>query len=127
MIFSIQRYLEDYFHRRGLADNDQYAVALANLYGRRRSGLSEESFLATMRKVPTVFYRNNPELDRSEFDRKLLGLLDSRFKKKKECSQGLIPTSLKNSTGRRPDHVTRVESRSRNSCLSSEGLFRLPG
>lgn len=32
MIFSVQHFIEDYFHRRGLTDLDQFAVRLANAY-----------------------------------------------------------------------------------------------
>jgi hypothetical protein len=82
MIFSIQRYLEDYFERRGLSDIDQYSVSLANLYSRRRSMVSEDQFISLMRKIRTVFYKNNPTLNRPEFDKSLLNILDRKFEKK---------------------------------------------
>jgi hypothetical protein len=36
VVFSIQRFLEDLFARGRNDDPDQYAIALANLYDRRR-------------------------------------------------------------------------------------------
>jgi hypothetical protein len=82
MIFSIQRYLEDYFERRHLSDVDQYAVSIANLYDKRRNATSEAQFINLMRKIRTVFYKNNPDIDRSTFDRNLLRILDQKFQKK---------------------------------------------
>jgi hypothetical protein len=85
MIFEIQTYVEDYFNRRGLADPDQYGVALAKLYDRQRHGKTIPEFLSAMRRVRTVFYKRNDQIEREAFDRKMLTLLDSRFKKK-DCS-----------------------------------------
>lgn len=85
MIFSIQSYLEDYFNRRGLGDSDQYAVALARLYDRERQGKTPSAFLSAMKRIRTVFYKRNDQIDRERFDPKMLALLDSRFKKK-DCS-----------------------------------------
>lgn len=82
MIFSIQRYLEDYFHRRNLEDMDQYAVSLANLYDRERRGMKEDEFLRSVRRLRTVFFKKNSHVDRGRFERNLLGALDRRFKKK---------------------------------------------
>lgn len=82
MIFTIQAYLEDYFDRCGLHDKDQYAVRLANLYDRERHSKDAASFLSSMRRVRTVFYRRNAHTQRARFERKLLTLLDTRFKKK---------------------------------------------
>jgi hypothetical protein len=72
MIFSIQRYLEDSFDRRGLRDVDQYAVKLANLYARRRHEEADATFLKSLRRVRTAFYRNNPALARAPFEEELL-------------------------------------------------------
>jgi hypothetical protein len=85
MIFSIQTYLEDYFNRRGLGDPDQYAVVLARLYDRERHGKTVPVFLATMKRIRTTFYSRNDHIQRETFERKLLTVLDSRFKKK-DCS-----------------------------------------
>jgi hypothetical protein len=82
MIFAIQTYLEDYFNRRGLGDPDQYAVALARLYDRERHSMTGPAFLAAMKRIRTVFYKRNNNLHRDTFDRKMLTLLDTRFKKK---------------------------------------------
>jgi hypothetical protein len=82
MIFSIQHYLEDYFHQRNLSDVDQYAVKLANLYALRRTGKTEPDFLKVMNRLQTAFYRNNSQLDRKSVERDLLMRLDRRFKKK---------------------------------------------
>lgn len=82
MIFSIQRHLEDYFSRRGLDDPDQYAVALAKLYDRSRHGTTAPAFLSSMNRMRTVFFRRNRQVQRDSFERKILELLDSKFKKK---------------------------------------------
>jgi len=96
MIFSIQTYLEDYFNRRGLADPDQYAVTLARVYDRERHGKAVPVFLAAMKRIRTSFYRRNDHVQRETFERKLLTVLDSRFKKK-DCStsQRRSPKELK--------------------------------
>jgi len=86
MIFSIQSYVEDYFNRRSLDDADQYGVALAKLYARHRQGKSVPEFLSAMRRIRTVFYKRNDFVDRESFDRRMLMLLDSRFKKKDSAS-----------------------------------------
>jgi len=86
MIFSIQTYLEDYFNRRGLGDPDQYAVSLAKLYDSERHAKTVPAFLAAMRRVRTVFYKRNNHLQRNVFERKILTLLDGRFKKKDSSS-----------------------------------------
>jgi len=82
MIFSIQRYLEDYFNRCGLGDPDQYAVNLAKLYDRERHGNTTPDFLSAMKRVRTVFYKTNERIQRAAFERKILTLLDNKFKKK---------------------------------------------
>jgi hypothetical protein len=96
MIFAIQTYLEDYFNRRGLSDPDQYAVALARLYDRGRHGKTIPEFLSAMKRVRTVFYKRNDHVQRDTFDRKMLALLDTRFKKKGcSSSQRQSPRELK--------------------------------
>ena len=82
MIFSIQHFLEDYFHHRNLSDVDQYAVKLANLYALRRKGKTGADFLKAMSRLQTVFYRNNSHLNRASLERDMLLHLDRRFKKK---------------------------------------------
>jgi hypothetical protein len=82
MIFSIQRYLEDYFDRCGLTDPDQYAVSLAKLYDGERRGKAATRFLASMKRIRTVFYRTNAHTQRDGFERKVLALLDGKYKKK---------------------------------------------
>ncbi len=84
MIFSIQRFLEDYFEGRSLRDADQFAVSIANLYENRRAQTSDNQFLVAMRKLRTVFYKNNSSLIRADFERHLLKLLDDRFDPKKK-------------------------------------------
>ena len=83
MIFSIQRYLEDFFERRGLRDVDQYAISYANVYDRTRPGQAQER-LKAIRRIRTAFYKNNNQLDRENFEGLLLSTLDKRFKKKLE-------------------------------------------
>ncbi len=84
MIFSIQRFLEDYFEGRSLRDVDQFAVSIANLYDNRRAHTSDADFLRAMRRIRTVFYKNNVSLTRADFERHLLKLLDGRFHPKKK-------------------------------------------
>ncbi len=82
MIFSVQHYIEDYLDHRNLLDVDQYAVKLANLYTSKRADVSDEDILKSMRRIRTVFYGNNSELDRSSLEREILRRLDRKFKKK---------------------------------------------
>ena len=101
MIFSIQRFLEDYFARRNLRDVDQYAVSFSNLYDRERQGKSASAFLKTARRIRTLFYRNNLQLNRSEFEKSILTVLDGQLKKKPrrelDSSQGASLKSVANS------------------------------
>ncbi len=94
MIFSIQRYLEDYFERRGLIDNDQYAVKVANLYVAARYTRNEAAFRRRLTGIHTVFFRANPALTRADFQGELLRTLDRRFPKKKSPSRQISPHSL---------------------------------
>lgn len=82
MVFSIQRFLEDYFNRRGLTDGDQYAISLANAYDRARGNLKSDDFLRSLRRIRTAFYSINSHVDKDEFLRTLLPVLDRKFKKK---------------------------------------------
>src|SRR5713101_2451342 len=86
MIYSIQSYLENYFNRCGLADPDQYAVSLAKLYDRQRHGKTAPAFLSAMRRIRTVFYNQNEHTQRPVFERRMLTLLDTKFKKKESSS-----------------------------------------
>jgi hypothetical protein len=94
MIFSIQTYLEDYFRNRGLQDTDQYAVSLARLYDRDRLAKSDTAFLSTMKRIRTIFYRRNSQIERDSFDVKMLSLLDAKFKKK-DCSSHQRQSQIK--------------------------------
>jgi hypothetical protein len=82
MIFSVQRYIEDYFERRHLADVDQYAVKLANAFAGSPTDMSDKQVLKAFSRVRTVFFRNNPHINRNQFESTLLQLLRSKFKKK---------------------------------------------
>ncbi len=82
MIFSVQRYLEDYFQRRGLTDSDQYAVKVANFYARLQPATTENDSLRLLHRIRTTFFRANTNLDRSKFESELLKLLKREFKKK---------------------------------------------
>lgn len=86
MIYSIQTFLEDYFNRLGLVDVDKYAVGLARLYDRQRHGKTQPAFLSSMKQIRTGFYKQNENTQRSAFERKILTLLDGKFKKKEFCS-----------------------------------------
>jgi hypothetical protein len=79
MIFSIQRFIEDYFQKRNLSDVDQFSVSLSNLYDSKRAQMSQGQFLLAMRRVRTLFYKTNAHLKRRDFERGLLKLLDDRF------------------------------------------------
>jgi hypothetical protein len=92
MIFSIQRYLEDYVDRRQLKDVDQYSVSLANLYAAKRGRSSKSEFQKAVRRIKTVFFRNNPALKRQDFERELIARLDERFLKKKSIDG--LPTDF---------------------------------
>lgn len=81
MNFSVQSYIEDYFHQRNLRVHDNYAVRLASLFVSRRVGAKEPEFLAMMRRISTVFYANNSGLSRVDFEQKLLKHLDAQFRK----------------------------------------------
>jgi hypothetical protein len=86
MIFSIQRDLEDYFHRCGLGDPDQYSVALARLYDQQRGHKTSDAFLSSMGRIRTAFFRANQGIRRTALERKILDHLDGKFKKKVSCS-----------------------------------------
>ena len=43
------------------------------------------AFLSAMKRIRTAFYKRNDHIQRDAFDRKMLTLLDSKFKKK-DCS-----------------------------------------
>lgn len=94
MIFSVQRYLEDYFERLGLRDVDQYAVKLANVYSSLKPNSTESDALISIHHIRTVFFRNNHELNRSEFESTVLGVLKRQFKKKDPAQE--FPGDLKN-------------------------------
>jgi hypothetical protein len=96
MIFEIQRFLENYFHRCGFSDTDQYAVNLATLYDRKRHVKTGPFFLAAMKQLRTTFYRKNEQIRREAFEKKILSLLDREFKKKEySSSQKQSPQELK--------------------------------
>lgn len=83
MIFSIQRYLEDLFERRGLRDPDQYAVKLANFYDQSRQHYAQAKFVQDMARIRTSFFKANTINERTSFDKELLRRLDGKFLKKK--------------------------------------------
>lgn len=90
MIFSIQRFIEDHLESRRLEDIDQYAVGIANLYDQSRKRKSDAQILASMHRMRTAFFRVNQTLNRADFEKSLLGRLDSRFKKKLLNSATLV-------------------------------------
>jgi len=91
MIYSIQTYLENYFDQCGLRDVDQYAVGLATLYDGQRRGRTPGAFLDAMRRIRTGFYKRNSQMQRPAFERRILSLLDRKFKKK-VCSSSQTPS-----------------------------------
>lgn len=86
-IFSIQRFLEDYFERRGLSDVDQYAVRVANAYEHLTLGATEVTVATTLGRLRTAFFRRNTDLQRKQFERQLAKVLLRRFKKKRMILQ----------------------------------------
>ena len=83
MIFAVQRFLEDHFERRGLADVDQYAIRVANLFDRVGPEVREEALAQQLARLRTAFYRRNHNIDRKEFEAQLAATLRRRFQKKK--------------------------------------------
>jgi hypothetical protein len=83
MIFSVQRFLEDHFERRGLSDVDQYAIKVANVFERLDPNTSKEDMARELGRLRTAFYRRNHELDRRHFEAGLAATLRKRFKKKR--------------------------------------------
>lgn len=83
MIFSVQRFLKDHVERRGLADPDQYAIRVANVFERLGPRANEETLARELGRLRTVFFRRNPDLDRKEFEARLAATLRRRFQKKK--------------------------------------------
>jgi hypothetical protein len=83
MIFSVQRFVEDLLERRGLADVDQYAIRVANVFERVRPGASEKYLSRELSRIRTAFFRRNQQVVRKEFEAQLAGTLCRRFKKKK--------------------------------------------
>jgi hypothetical protein len=79
MIFSIQRFLEDYLQKRGFSDGDQYAIRVANLYAARRKASQDKAFLTLLHRVQTTLFRNNKDLKRDIVERQFLKALDHKF------------------------------------------------
>lgn len=111
MIFSIQRYLEDHFNRCGLDDPDQYAVNLTKLYDRERRSKSVPAFLSAMRRVRTVFYKRNVRIQRAAFERKILTLLDAKFKKKRLFLAPQAVAARVEASGKRLARLSRITIR----------------
>lgn len=93
MIFSVQRFLEDYFERRGLTDADQYAIRVANVFGRMSPNATRENLVRDLARLQTVFYRKNGQIQRREFEGQLVANLQARFKKKRDDR---VPDSFEN-------------------------------
>ena len=110
MIFSIQRFLEDYFEGRSLRDVDQFAVSIANLYDNRRSQMSDTEFLRAMRETSGRFStRSNSSLIPADFEGHLLKLLDGRFHPKKKDTD-TEPKFLGDlSSGEKPRHCSPTD------------------
>lgn len=84
MIFAVQHFLEDHFARRGLADVDQYAIRVANVFDQQGSAVSEKVLARELSRLRTVFFRRNTGLDRREFEAALSAALRRRFPKKND-------------------------------------------
>lgn len=83
MIFSVQRFVEDYFERRGLADVDQYAIRVANQFDRLPANASVDTIANALASIRTTFFRRNREVTRRGFEAALADVLNRRFKKKR--------------------------------------------
>lgn len=82
MIFSVQRFLEDHFSRRGLTDVDQYAIRVANTFDRVGTRAGQARIARELAKMRTVFYRRNNHLDRKAFEAEIAAKLHGKFQKK---------------------------------------------
>jgi hypothetical protein len=116
MIFSIQRFVEDYFHRRNLNDVDQYAVKIANRYARFRAGESEIAFLNRMRRLQTVFYKNNVGAARNAVEGDILNRLDYKFRK---GTLGAADASFEAGVGVERTRLRRMRRRSIRAILET--------
>ena len=87
MIFSIQRYIEDYFQRRNLSDVDQFAVRVANSFAEWMHQPTDVQLLKAVHRIRTVFFQNNSNLNRKDFESSLIRLLRSRYKKKDQSDE----------------------------------------
>ena len=94
MIFSIQRFIEDYLDSLGVDDRGQYAVALANLYDKYRSTSDPADFLKRMRRIRTTLFKKHPSLKRAEMEKRLLNRLDKKFQKKNADDRVEFPGGL---------------------------------
>jgi hypothetical protein len=83
MIFSVQHYIEDYFHRRNLSDVDQYAVRAANCFMNCFEE-TDDQLLKSLHRIRTIFFQNNSQLTRKEFEANLISMLRSHFKKNRD-------------------------------------------
>lgn len=83
MLFSVQRFLEDYFNASGLQDHDWYAAKVANIYTRLSPAVGHEELLRRIHSIGTRFYRVNSKLNRNEFEPLVLDLLSNEFPPKK--------------------------------------------
>jgi hypothetical protein len=117
MIFSIQRFLEDYFQRRGLEDVDQYAIRLANAFDRLPPGATSDAVAKEIGRIRTAFFRRNRDLDRRTFESDLAAVLCGRFKKKRLTLRST--TSSEVSRARRGGFATTGDQFVRYSANSS--------
>ena len=138
MIFSVQRYLEDYFVQRGLTDVDQYAIRIANAFDQQQPNTAEQAFVDAISKLRTAFYSRNRNLDRRAFEIEIARKLRQRFKKKRtneHASIGFIraiPSSRKRFRTRRrsinqllSEYKMAVEARGIGSYWSSRKKGKL--
>jgi hypothetical protein len=136
-IFSVQRFLEDHFERRGLADVDQYAVRVANLFDRLGPSTTDKTLAIDLGRIRTVFFRRNGDLDRKVFELRLAATLCRRFKKKRpdpilrKFEHALAPTRRRLGAHRRSietlllEFKVAVESRGLDAFWDSRTKHRL--
>jgi hypothetical protein len=113
MIFSMQRFIEDYLRNRNLPDDGQYSIKASNLYAKYRRTESDKNVLARLRKIQTVVYKNNPGVDRDSTERQLLERLDTKF------SKGAIDLFTEPKARSERSHLKKAKRRSIGAILRS--------
>jgi len=113
VIFSVQRFIEDYLERRRIDDVDDYAISAAYAFERVGGTAPEQDVAQGLRRIRTSLFRRNGGLNRTDFERQLARALKRRFPKKKDTELSSFVGGL-NSSRRR----IRLRRRSISSLLT---------